>query len=294
MISRILRKKTAAASKRAGNEDAASDSPSGLPVPSADEAAEMGFLDHLEELRWSLIKGFGAILACTAVAGVFRRWIIQNVVLAPKNPDFISYRIFGVDTTPFVIQNRTITGQFFTDWGTALVVGAIVGSPFFIYQMWRFIEPGLYANEKQGLRFSSVFATFFFVLGISFGYFVITPLALQFFAAYQISPEIQNEFDITKYFEMITFWSFGTGLLFQLPVVVYFLAKLGIATPPALRVARKYALLVALILSAFFTPPDPVSQILVAMPLMLLYEMSIWIAVVVEKRRMKALKMNTS
>ncbi|PIQ63763.1 MAG: twin-arginine translocase subunit TatC [Bacteroidetes bacterium CG12_big_fil_rev_8_21_14_0_65_60_17] len=250
----------------------------------------MGFLDHLEELRWSLIKGFGGILACTAVASVFRRWIIQNVVLAPKNPDFISYRIFGVETTPFVIQNRTITGQFFTDWGTALVVGAIVGSPLFIYQMWRFIEPGLYSNEKQGLRFSAVFATFFFILGISFGYFVITPLALQFFAAYQISPEIQNEFDITKYFEMITFWSFGTGLLFQLPVVVYFLAKLGIATPQALRVARKYALLVALILSAFFTPPDPVSQILVAMPLMLLYEMSIWIAVVVEKRRKKALQ----
>ncbi len=282
MISRILKKKAAASAATAIRDGGAA----GL----AQEAAEMGFLDHLEELRWSLIKGFGAILACTAVAGVFRRWIIQNVILAPKNPDFISYRIFGVETTPFVIQNRTITGQFFTDWGTALVVGAIIGSPFFIYQMWRFIEPGLYANEKQGLRFSAVFATFFFILGISFGYFVITPLALQFFAAYQISPEIRNEFDITKYFEMITFWSFGTGLLFQLPVVVYFLAKLGIATPPALRRARKYALLVALILAAFFTPPDPVSQILVAMPLMLLYEISIWIAVVVEKRRLKAQK----
>lgn len=288
MISRILKKKTAAsAAKGSGGK---TDSSAGSSPDSLAEAVEMGFLDHLEELRWSLIKGFGAIMACTAVAGFFRRWIIQNVVLAPKNPDFISYRIFNVETTPFVIQNRTITGQFFTDWGTALVVGAIIGSPIFIYQMWRFIEPGLYPNEKQGLRFSSVFATFFFILGISFGYFVITPLALQFFAAYQISPEIQNEFDITKYFEMITFWSFGTGLLFQLPVVVYFLAKLGIATPPALRVARKYALLVALILSAFFTPPDPVSQILVAMPLMLLYEMSIWIAVVVEKRRLKALQ----
>lgn len=254
------------------------------------ESVEMGFLDHLEELRWSLLRGMGAIVACTAVAGFFRRWIIQNILLAPKSQDFISYRIFKVEVTPFVIQNRTITGQFFTDWGTALVVGAIIGSPIFIYQIWKFIEPGLYPNEKEGLRFSAVFATFFFILGISFGYFVITPLALQFFAAYQISPEILNEFDITKYFSMITFWSFGTGMLFQLPVVIYFLAKLGIATPTALRAARKYALLAALILGALFTPPDPVSQILVASPLLLLYELSIGIATVVQRRRDRALE----
>lgn len=266
--------------------------PGNAPAPTAGSIveAEMGFLDHLEELRWSLLKGFGAIVACTALAGFFRRWVIQNIVLAPKNADFITYRLFDIEVTPFVIQNRTITGQFFVDWGTALVVGAIIGSPLFIYYMWKFIEPGLFPNEKEGLRFSAVFATFFFMLGISFGYFVITPLALQFFAAYQISPEIQNEFDITKYFEMITFWSFGTGVLFQLPVVVYFLAKLGIATPEALRRVRKYALLVCLILAAFFTPPDPFSQILVAMPLLLLYEASIGIAVVVQRRRERELK----
>jgi sec-independent protein translocase protein TatC len=255
-----------------------------------DAQAEMGFLDHLEELRWSLLKGFSAIVACTAVAGIYRRWVIENILLAPKNPDFITYRVFNMEVTPFVIQNRTITGQFFADWGTALVVGAIFGAPIFIYYMWRFIEPGLYPNEKEGLRFSAVFATFFFILGVGFGYYVITPLALQFFAAYQISPEIQNEFDITKYFEMITFWSFGTGILFQMPVVIYFLAKLGIATPDALRRVRKYALLVALVLGALFTPPDPFSQVLVAMPLLLLYEASIGIAVVVQRRRERELK----
>lgn len=255
-----------------------------------DAQSEMGFLDHLEELRWSLLKGFGAIVACTAVAGVYRRWVIENILLAPKNADFITYRIFKMDVTPFVIQNRTITGQFFADWGTALVVGAIIGSPLFIYYMWRFIEPGLYPTEKQGLRFSAVFATFFFMLGVFFGYFVITPLSLQFFAAYQISPEIQNEFDITKYFEMITFWSLGTGILFQLPVVIYFLAKMGIATPAALRRVRKYALLVALILGALLTPPDPFSQVLVAMPLLLLYEASIGIAIIVQRNRERELK----
>ena len=259
-------------------------------IPSTQEEEEMGFLDHLEELRWTLFKGFGGILFFTAVAAFFRRWVIENILLGPKKPDFISYRIFGIETTEFVIQNRTVTGQFFTDWGTALVVGGIIGSPVFVYYLWKFIEPGLYPGEKKGLRFSAVFASFFFLLGICFGYFVITPLALQFFAQYQISPEILNEFDITKYFEMITFWSFGTGVLFELPVVIYFLAKLGIATPDSLRRSRKYALIVCLILAAFFTPPDPISQILVATPLLLLYEASIYVAAYVQKKKAKELE----
>ncbi len=254
------------------------------------EESEMGFLDHLEEFRWTLFKGMGGVIVCTIIAGIYRRWVIDNILLGPKKPDFITYRIFGMETTDFVLQNRTVTGQFFTDWGTALVVGIIVGSPVFVYYMWKFIEPGLYPNEKKGLRFAAVFASFFFFLGICFGFFVITPLALQFFAAYSISPEIVNEFDITKYFEMVTFWSFGVGLLFELPVVIYFLAKMGIATPARLRKSRKYALISCLILGALFTPPDPISQILVASPLLLLYELSIWIAAVVEKRKAKELE----
>ncbi len=258
--------------------------------PTIGNEAEMGFLDHLEELRMTLFKGFGAVLACTAVAAVFKGWVIENILLGPKNPAFISYRIFGMETTPFDLQNRTVTGQFFADWGTALVVGAIIGSPVFVYYMWKFIEPGLFPGEKKGLRFSAVFASFFFLLGICFGYFVITPLALQFFAGYEISPQILNEFDITKYFEMITFWSFGTGILFELPVVVYFLAKLGIATPKTLRSSRKYALISCLILAAFLTPPDPFTQILVATPMLLLYEGSILIAGYVERKRERELE----
>ena len=156
--------------------------------------------------------------------------------------------------------------------------------------MWKFIEPGLYPTEKKGLRFSAVFATLFFMLGIAFGYCIITPLALQFFSSYSISPEISNEFDITKYFSMITFWSFGVGVLFELPVVIYFLAKLGIATPDGLRKSRKFALIGCLILGAVFTPPDPISQVLVATPLLLLYEGSIWIATVVKRKQDRELE----
>lgn len=246
---------------------------------------EMGFLDHLEDLRWSLIKGFSGILIFTIGAVFFRRWIIENLLLAPKSQDFFMYRLFGIETTEFVLQNRTITGQFFADLGTIIAVGVILGSPVFVYQVWRFVEPGLYPSEKKGMRFASVFATFFFVFGISFGYLIVTPLALQFFAAYSISPEISNEFDISRYFSMITTWSFGAGILFELPVVIYFLAKLGIATPERLRGFRKWNLIICLTLGAIFTPPDPVSQVIVATPLVLLYELGIWISSVVTRRR---------
>jgi sec-independent protein translocase protein TatC len=252
--------------------------------------AEMGFLDHLEELRWTLIKGMAGVLVTTIVCGFFAEWIIQNILLAPTQEDFFMYEVLRIPFTSFDLQNRSITGQFFAYWGTILGVGVVVGSPVFVFFLWKFIEPALYPNEKDGLRFAAAFATFFFILGICFGYGIITPIAIQFFAAFQISPEILNEFDISRYFSMVTFWAFGTGLLFKLPVVIYFLAKLGIATPDFLRQSRRYAVVITLVLGALFTPPDPLSQLLVALPLLGLYEMSIHIAAVVHRRREKALK----
>ena len=240
--------------------------------------AEMGFLDHLEELRWTLFKGLGGILAITVVCAFFSTWIIDELLLGPAKSDFFMYQLLGIEAEPLQLQNRVLTGQFFVHIGIILSVGIVLGSPIFIYSLWKFIEPGLYRDEKSSLRFAAVFATFFFILGILFGYCIITPLAVQFFSNYQISDQIINDFDITKYFTMVTFWAFGTGVLFELPVIIYFLAKLGLVTPTSLRKARKYALLGCLVLGAFFTPPDPFSQILVAMPLLLLYEFSIFIA----------------
>ncbi len=263
------------------------DGAAGAVVP---PGSEMSFLDHLEELRWTLIKGFAGVLLTTIVAAFFSEWILDTLLLGPKKPDFFMYHILGIEATPFTLQNRTITGQFFAHIGTIVAAGVVLGSPVFVYFLWRFIEPGLYPHEKAGLRFASLFATFFFMLGLAFGYCLITPFALQFFANYEISPEIVNDFDITRYFSMVTWWSFGAGVLFEMPVVIYFLAKLGIATPERLRKSRKYALLVVLILGAFFTPPDPFSQVLVATPLMLLYEGSIFVAAWAERQRQRALK----
>lgn len=249
------------------------------------DLGEMSFLDHLEEFRWALIKSFAAVIIVTILCSFYSHWIIETLLLGPAKPDFFVYQLLGMEADTLVLQNRTITGQFFAHIGTIVAVGVVVGSPFVVYFMWKFIEPGLYPTEKKGLRFAAVFATFFFILGISFGYTVVTPFALQFFANYQIADQIINEFDITKYFSMVTFWAFGAGVLFELPVVVYFLAKIGLLTPELMRKYRKYAIIVCLIMGAIFTPPDPVSQVLVAMPLLILYQLSIAVAASVSRRR---------
>ncbi len=258
--------------------------------PAEEDEAVMSFLDHLEELRWTLIKGFSGILTTVILTAFFSHWVVDTLLMGPTRSSFFMYRILGLDAEDLELLNRTITGQFFADIGTIVVVGLVIGSPIFVYYFWKFVEPALYPEEKSGLRFSTIFATFFFLVGILFGYCILTPLALQFFAQYTISDQILNQFDIMKYFSMITFWVLGTGLLFELPVVIYFLSKLGIVTPEFLRTQRKYALLVVLTIGAFLTPPDPISQVIVAVPLMLLYEGSIYISVYVHWRRRKKLE----
>ena len=257
-----------------------------------DQQGVMPFLDHLEELRWTLIKAGAGVLTTTILCAFFSEWIVNRVLIGPTRPDFFMYGLLGMNAEELNLLNRTITGQFFADIGTIVVVGLVAGSPIVVYYVWKFIEPALYPQEKSGMRFAAVFAAFFFLLGIAFGYFILTPLALQFFAQYTLSPQIENHFDIMTYFSMVSFWALGTGLLFELPVVVYFLAKVGIITPDGMRTYRKYALLVVLAIAAFLTPPDPISQIIVALPLLGLYELSIYIAAYVAKRRRRQLGMD--
>jgi len=252
-----------------------------------DEQGVMPFLDHLEELRWALLKGGIGVFITTTLAAVFSRWVVDTVLIGPTRPDFFMYRALGFEAKELNLLNRTITGQFFADIGTILVVGMVAGSPVIVYYLWRFIEPALYPEERSGMKFAATSATFFFLLGIAFGYLILTPVALQFFAGYEISPQIDNQFDIITYFNMVAFWALGTGLLFELPVVVYFLSKVGLLTPEFMRTYRKYALLAVLVIGALLTPPDPFSQILVAVPLLLLYELSIGVSVYVNRRQRK-------
>ena len=247
--------------------------------------SEMSFIDHLEELRWALLKGLAGIAIFVVVALFFGQDIVNTVLLGPTRPDFWTYRTLGIETTSFEVQNRTISGQFFAYISTVFAAGALVGAPWFIYQLWRFVAPGLYPHEREGMRGAALGGVLFLALGVIFGYFILVPLSLQFFAGFQLSTEIKNQFDLSNYFGMITLWSLGTGALFELPVVIYALAKLGIVNVAMLRKSRRVAIVIILIVAAFLTPPDPISQVIVSIPLLALYELSILLTSRVEKRR---------
>jgi len=255
----------------------------------ADRTDTMSFLEHLEELRWRIIKGLVGVLVGIAIAFVFADFFVEDVMLGPTRADFFMYDVLRVEAENFELQSRRLPGQFFTFWGTLFVMGFIISSPFFIFQMWSFIEPALERKEKKKTFFSAFFITFFFLLGVAFGYLILVPFALQFFAQFQISDIIRNDFDINEYFSSVSMWVVACGLIFQIPVVSYSLSKIGLLTPELLKTYRRHAIVMCLILSAMLTPPDPISQVLIALPLTILYEISIWVSRYANKKRKKEL-----
>lgn len=255
------------------------------PEPPKLETDNMSFLDHLEELRWRIIKGLGGVVLGVIVAFIYSDFLIDTVLLGPVYADFFVYKFVGLEAVDVDLQNRRLPGQFFTYWGTLIVIGFIIGSPLFIYQLWKFIEPAL---EKPGIkktRWTAFVIVFLFLLGVSFGYLVLVPFAVQFFAQFQLSEAVRNDIDITAYFSAVTLWVIACGLIFQLPMISYTLSKFGILTPEFMRKYRKLAIVLCFVLAAFITPPDPVSQFLIGIPLILLYQLSIYISRVVNRKR---------
>ncbi|MEX0724437.1 MAG: twin-arginine translocase subunit TatC [Gracilimonas sp.] len=249
----------------------------------------MSFLEHLEELRWRIIKGLIGVLVGMIIAFFFADFFVEDVILGPTRSEFFMYDLLRVDAVNFELQSRRLPGQFFTYWGTLFVMGFVIGSPFFIYQMWSFIEPALERKEKKKSYFTSFFITFFFLLGVAFGYMILVPFALQFFAQFQISDIIRNDFDINEYFSSVAMWVIACGIIFQIPVVSYSLSKIGLLTPELLKKYRRHALILCLVVSAMLTPPDPISQILIALPLTVLYELSIWVSRYANRKRKEEL-----
>ncbi|HEX6982935.1 MAG TPA: twin-arginine translocase subunit TatC [Balneolaceae bacterium] len=258
--------------------------------PVEDRTGDMAFLDHVEELRWRIIKGLGGVALGIAIAFFFRDFLIDTVILGPAKASFFIYEFLPIDAISLELQSRRLPGQFFTYWGTLIIFGGIIGSPIFFYQMWGFIEPALGKTEKWRTYGHTLFITFFFLLGVAFGYLILVPFALQFFAQFQISEMIHNDFDINKYFSALSTWTLSCGIIFQLPVITYFLSKFGLVTPEFLKEYRRHAIVLCFILAAALTPPDPVSQTLVAIPLLLLYQLSIWISKVGIRKRNKEME----
>jgi sec-independent protein translocase protein TatC len=264
---------------------------------------EMSFLDHLEELRWHLIRSVLAIVIVATAAFIFKDFIFDVLLFGPKNKDFITYRWFcslsqslGQDSSfcieelPFRIQSRTMAGQFSAHLWTSVLAGFIVSFPYIIFEFWKFISPGLYEKERKNARGFIFIASLLFFIGVLFGYYIVTPLSINFLGNYSVSNEIFNDFDLSSYIGLLRASVLASGIIFELPIIIYFLTRVGIVTPEFLRKNRKISLVLVLSLSAIITPPDIASQIIVSIPILILYEVSIIIAKVVTRRQNKALQ----
>jgi sec-independent protein translocase protein TatC len=261
------------------------------PMRMAGPKKELTFLEHLEELRWTLVRSAIAILVGAIAAFVYKDVLFDSVILAPQRPDFITYRIFCelatrfdldrtfcADSMGFTLMNTTMGGQFIVHINVAIVAGLILAVPYILWEAWRFIRPGLAAAEQRAVRGVVFFGSVLFLLGAAFGYFVLAPMSIQFLGSYIVSSAVPNMVDLESYIGTITTLTLWTGVVFELPMVVLFLARIGIVGPAFLRKYRRHAYVLILIIGAIFTPPDVTSQLLVALPLMLLYEGSILLA----------------
>lgn len=254
----------------------------------------MSFLEHLEELRWRIVRSAAVVLAFSIAIWVFQEWIMETLFLSMRNPDFISFRLICdylgvcVEEIPVDFQSTEVTGQFSYALMMSIMGGIVLSFPFIFYQIWRFVKPGLKSKEESVAKGIVLYVSLLFFLGISFGYFVIAPLCVQFFGSYQMSELIENKFTVSSYMSTILSTVFYSGILFLLPVVAYLFTKLGIMTPAYLRKYRKHAIVGILVLSAIITPPDLISQVIVSIPIVILYEIGILVSARVEKRNQQA------
>ena len=260
---------------------------------------EMSFFDHIDELRKHLLKSIVAVIVLAIIAFIYMDFIFHEILMAPSRPDFFTFRIlckyfdFCVGAMNFTLMSRTMTGQFSMHVMTALIAGLIGAFPFIVYQIWSFVAPAMHPNERKNIRGVVLGVSILFFIGILFGYYIIAPLAINFLANYQLDPSIQNNFDISSYISTLSMMALGGGIIFQLPVVVYFLSLMGIMTPMVMRHYRRHAILVMAVIAAIVTPsPDILSQMLMLIPMLLLYEGSIFVSAVVYKRKLKEAEEN--
>ncbi|HKM93971.1 MAG TPA: twin-arginine translocase subunit TatC [Prolixibacteraceae bacterium] len=272
----------------------------------AKRADEMSFMEHLEDLRWHIVRSVLAAFIIVVVAFINRKFIFDSVILSPKNANFPTNLFFAragqwlnqqfnfnaetiaINTTPLNIVNIDMAGQFMSHIKVSVVAGLIVASPYIFWEIWRFIKPALRKNEASHARGAVFYTSFLFLTGILFGYYIITPLSIHFLSSYNVSNEIVNTIKLNSYISTVTSVTFASGIIFELPIAVLFLSKAGLLTPQFMRKYRKHTYVLLLILSAIITPPDVFSQILVFIPLVILYEISVFISRSVIRKKERA------
>ncbi len=275
------------------------------PQKSKTKEKEMSFLDHLEELRWHLIRSVVAVMIFATIAFLAKSFIFDVLIFGPKSADFPTYKLlcniaqtigfkdsFCFTELPFRIQSRTMAGQFSAHLWTSILAGFIIAFPYVLYEMWRFISPGLKPKERSSSRGFIFIASILFFIGVLFGYYIVTPLSINFLGSYQVSGQVHNDFDLSSYISLVRASVLASGLIFELPILIYILTKIGLVTPEFLKKYRKFALVIVLTLSAIITPPDIASQVIVAIPILILYEVSIFISKMVIKKELKKQKRN--
>ncbi|MFS8617754.1 MAG: twin-arginine translocase subunit TatC [Solitalea sp.] len=262
---------------------------------------EMSFFDHLEVLRWHFIRSLGVLFVFTIVAFVNRQIVFDRILFGPKNPDFWTYRqmcklgewlhIKGIciEKITFTLMNTKMVGQFTLHITSSLVVGFILAFPYILWEIWRFIKPALYANERKYSTGFVFFSSLLFGMGVLFGYFIFVPLSISFLSNYIVSDIVTNQYTLSNYISTVATLTLAAGIVFELPMVIYFLSKVGIVTPQLMKRNRRYAIVIILIVAAIITPsPDVLTQMVVATPLLILYELSIFVSgYVVRKNKEK-------
>ncbi|RQO67513.1 twin-arginine translocase subunit TatC [Pedobacter sp. KBW06] len=266
--------------------------------------AEMSFFDHIDVLRKHLLRALAVVLVLTAGAFYYTDFIFNTIIMGPKNPNFWTYRMmcklvekfpsigsdFCITKIDAKIINTEMAGQFTLQLNSCVMVGIILGIPYLLFELWLFVKPALHENERKSASGFVAFASFLFFLGILFGYYMICPLSINFLTNFTVSPEIQNTFTIDSYLSSVMTLTLGSGVIFQLPVIIYILSKLGIMTPAFMRASRRYSTVLILIVAAIVTPTaDPYTMLIVALPLFLLYELSIYISANIERKKNKEL-----
>ncbi|MDR9399044.1 twin-arginine translocase subunit TatC [Salibacter sp.] len=272
------------------------------------EESEMSFLDHLEELRWHLVRGSAAIIIGAILVFANKSFIFDGIIFAPKSPDFWTFQklcsfshwlntsipqlfrdadllCIGQDIPK--LQNISMTGQFTSHILVSIIAGLVIAFPYLIWELWRFIKPGLQPSERKMTRGLVFFTSLLFFTGVLFGYYVIAPLSINFLSTYSVSEAVQTIPTLRTYITTVTTVVLASGILFELPILVYFLTKIGLITPQFLRKYRRHFIVIALIIAAIITPPDLFSQILVCLPLMILYEISILLSIYITKKEAK-------
>ena len=264
------------------------------------QVKEMSFLDHLEELRWLLVRSTIAIIVMAFLTYFISDFLFDVIIFGPTRPSFYTYRIFCdlshllnfgesicIEELPFIIQNTLMEGQVNMFVWMCLLAGFILAFPYILWQIWTFISPALYVNEKKNAKFFIFISSLLFFSGVLFGYFIIIPMSVNFVATFTVSEMVKNQFTLESYIGMFKTSVIAGGLFFELPIIIYFLTKLGLVTPVYLRKYRKYAIVIVLIVAAIVTPPDVVSQTIVAIPMMIIFELSVIISSIAYKRKLK-------